>query len=88
MLLWQIYRAKTGKQNLDMLLDILPNQDNSFRRSIDIMLCRGTSPWIFSLVLFKAASVEESSRKQQENDTKQESSKHRCTSASPILDLG
>ncbi|PAN23767.1 hypothetical protein PAHAL_4G115200 [Panicum hallii] len=25
-------RAKMGKQNLDMLLDILPNQDNAFRR--------------------------------------------------------
>jgi hypothetical protein len=27
-----MYRAEMGKQNLDMLLDILPNQDNAFRR--------------------------------------------------------
>jgi hypothetical protein len=32
MLPWQIYKTKMGKQNLDMLLDILPNQDNAFRR--------------------------------------------------------
>ena len=32
MLPWQIYRAKMGNQNLDMLLDILPNQDNASRR--------------------------------------------------------
>ncbi|OEL17982.1 hypothetical protein BAE44_0020999, partial [Dichanthelium oligosanthes] len=29
---WQIYRTEMGNQNLDMLLDILPNQDNAFRR--------------------------------------------------------
>ncbi|PUZ60337.1 hypothetical protein GQ55_4G115800 [Panicum hallii var. hallii] len=30
--LLDMMRAKMGKQNLDMLLDILPNQDNAFRR--------------------------------------------------------
>ncbi|XP_021305694.1 uncharacterized protein LOC110431229 isoform X1 [Sorghum bicolor] len=40
--------AETGKQYLDMLLDILPNQDNPFRRPIDAMLCHGTFPWIYS----------------------------------------
>ncbi|XP_025812313.1 uncharacterized protein LOC112889756 isoform X2 [Panicum hallii] len=28
-----IFWTKMGKQNLDMLLDILPNQDNAFRRA-------------------------------------------------------
>ena len=39
-----IYRGETGKQNLDMLLDILPNQDNAFRR-------HSSTPYLFHFTL-------------------------------------
>ncbi|CAN6221107.1 unnamed protein product [Urochloa humidicola] len=57
MLPWQIYRAEKGNQNLDMLLDILPNQDNAFRRQVKIS--KQTRKWRNSItpyVVWKTAT--------------------------------